>query len=58
MKGYKNLFGKYKRFKHEQIGYNFRLTNIQAAIGYSQLKRIDKIIDAKRNLQDLYIKDI
>lgn len=55
MKGYKNLFfGKYKRFKHEQIGYNFRLTNIQAAIGYSQLKRINKIIDAKRNLGFIY----
>ena len=32
MQGYKNLFfGKKNRFKHENIGYNFRLTNIQAA---------------------------
>ena len=29
-------------FKHNEIGYNYRLNNIQAALGLSQLKRINK----------------
>ncbi len=59
MSGYKNLFfGDKDRFKHENIGFNYRLTNIQAAIGYSQLKRIDKIIEKKRELGFYYIQEL
>ena len=38
-------------FIHPEIGYNFRLTDIQSALGLSQLKKLDKIIKAK---QDIY----
>ena len=37
-----------RRFYHENLGYNFRLTNLQAAIGLAQLERIDEIIARKR----------
>lgn len=37
-----------RRFYHTKLGYNFRLTNIQAAIGLAQLERIDEIIARKR----------
>ena len=35
-------FGK-KRFDHDDIGWNYRMTNLQAAIGCGQLKNINKI---------------
>ncbi len=33
-----------KRFIHNELGYNYRMTNIQAAIGCAQLEQIDKLI--------------
>jgi perosamine synthetase len=41
-------FQKKQRFLHDELGYNFRLTNSQAAMGVSQIERIDKIVDRKR----------
>jgi perosamine synthetase len=61
-RGYKNLFfGKTDRFKHKDLGSNYRLTNIQAAIGYSQTKRINSIVEKKRKIGFWYLhylKDI
>jgi perosamine synthetase len=37
-----------RRFYHEQLGFNFRLTNMQAALGVAQLGRIDEIVKRKR----------
>lgn len=37
-----------RRFYHEELGFNFRLTNIQAAIGLAQLERMDQIIAQKK----------
>ena len=37
-----------KRYWHKEIGYNFRMTNMQAAIGCAQIEKIDKFIDIKR----------
>jgi len=34
--------GQHKRYHHHQLGYNFRLTNIHAAIGIQQLKKLDR----------------
>jgi len=50
-----------KRYWHPEIGFNFRMTNIQAAIGLAQLERADKIIAAKRKNAKLYaelLKDV
>lgn len=47
-------FAKEKRFLHRHIGFNYRMTNIQAAIGVAQLARIDEFINKKRQLASLY----
>ncbi len=39
-----------KQFWAETIGYKYRISNIQAAIGYAQMKRIGELIKKKRNI--------
>lgn len=41
-------------YVHHQIGYNYRLTNLQAALGCAQLEEIDRHIQAKRNIAAIY----
>lgn len=41
-------FQAHRRFYHEEFGFNFRLTNLQAALGLAQVERIDEIIARKR----------
>ena len=43
-----------KKFWHDQIGYNYRLTNLQAAIGLGQLENIEKILNRKKEIFELY----
>lgn len=47
-------FQKDKRFFHTDLGYNFRLTNLQASIGLAQLERIDKLVEKKRQIGQNY----
>jgi len=42
------------RFFHQEIGYNYRLTNLQAALGLAQLERIESFIKARRRNAGLY----
>jgi perosamine synthetase len=42
------------RFYHTELGHNFRLTNLQAAIGLGQLERMDEIIAKKRWMGQAY----
>ena len=44
---------KKKRYKHLDLGFNYRLTNLQAAVGVSQIKNLKKILK-KRNLQRIF----
>lgn len=37
-----------KRYWHNEVGFNYRLTNIQAAIGLAQMERIDTFVNQKR----------
>lgn len=39
---------------HEEIGYNYRLTNIQAAMGVAQMEKLDEYIAAKRRIASGY----
>ena len=39
---------------HNEIGYNYRLTNLQAAVGCAQLEKLDDYVEAKRNIADTY----
>lgn len=45
---------KQKRYWHTEIGYNYRMTNVQAAIGVAQLEKFDSILDAKMSLENHY----
>jgi dTDP-4-amino-4,6-dideoxygalactose transaminase len=44
-------------YDHDEIGYNYRLTNIQAAMGVAQMERLDEFIAIKRKNAFLY-KDL
>lgn len=43
-----------QRFVHEELGYNFRMTNLQAALGLAQLERLDQFIEKKRQVGRQY----
>lgn len=47
-------FGVRNKFMHATVGYNYRMTNLQAAIGCAQLERIDAILERKRRIAALY----
>ena len=45
-----------RKYWHKVIGYNFRITNIQSAIGVAQMERLDTIIESKININKYYKK--
>ena len=47
-------FRRDQRFLHTELGYNFRMTNLQAAIGLAQVERIDDHVTRKRRMAELY----
>jgi perosamine synthetase len=53
-----HAMSKEKRYWHEVIGFNYRLTNLQAAVGVAQLEKIDKIIEIKRRNAELYSEEL
>ena len=55
IKELRNLnFGKINRYNHTDLSWNYRFTNIQAALGLSQLKRIRNIVKRKREIGKFY----
>ena len=54
-RAYRNLcFGGDRRFLHETLGENYRMTNMQAALGVAQLDRVDAIVKRKRAMAAAY----
>jgi perosamine synthetase len=52
---YRNLcFIPPRRFIHEALGWNFRMTNLQAALGVAQLERLDEFVVKKRVIGNWY----
>ena len=49
---------KYREYWHDVIGYNYRMTNLCAAIGLAQLEQADTFIAKKRQLADWYRDDL
>lgn len=43
-----------KKYWHSHIGFNYRMTNLQAALGVAQMERIDHVIERKRRNARLY----
>ena len=48
-------FQPHKRFIHEELGWNYRMTNIQAAIGLAQVERLDFHVKRKREIGNKYL---
>ena len=58
-KSLRNLcFQSQRRFFHEELGLNARMTNLQAAIGVAQLENLQNAIKIKRNIGELYQKGL
>ena len=55
---YRNLCHSKERFVHESLGYNFRMSNIQAAVALAQLEQIDKFTEIKQKNRDLYLENL
>lgn len=47
-----------ERYFHPEIGYNYRLTNLQAALGLAQLERVDEFIRRRRDVMRWYREDL
>jgi perosamine synthetase len=45
---------KSKRYWHEEVGFNYRMTNLQASIGLAQVERIDQILERRRSIETMY----
>ena len=46
------------RFFHDEIGYNYRMTNLQAALGVAQMENLEKFIEVKQRNYDFYVENI
>jgi len=49
---------KQRRYYHPVIGFNYRMTNMQAALGVAQMERIEQLIERKRQLASWYNKHL
>jgi perosamine synthetase len=45
-----------QRFVHDELGWNFRMTNLQAALGVAQLEQLDKFVRIKRRMGAHYTR--
>jgi perosamine synthetase len=55
LRSLKNLaFGDTARYTHTDLGYNYRMPNVLAAIGLAQMGRVNELIEKKRKIADWY----
>ncbi|MEM2614578.1 MAG: DegT/DnrJ/EryC1/StrS family aminotransferase [Nitrososphaerota archaeon] len=47
-----------RKYWHEVVGFNYRMTNIQAAVGVAQLKKLDLLIERKREIARWYFEEL
>ena len=58
-RGFKNLcYGKENKFMHEDIGFNYRLPNVSAAMGLGQFNQISEIFKQKERIDSRYRKNL
>ena len=51
-------FNNKRRFLHYDLGWNYRFTNLQSAIGLAQLQKLNRFIVKKRNIGKIYNKEL
>ena len=44
-------------YDHDHVGFNYRMTNLQAAVGCAQLEKLEELVEAKRKIQKNYNKE-
>lgn len=55
MRKYANMyFDKERKMLHPKVGHNFRMTNLQAAVGIAQVERIDEILTKRKQIEKWY----
>ncbi|MBF0623618.1 MAG: aminotransferase class I/II-fold pyridoxal phosphate-dependent enzyme [Magnetococcales bacterium] len=42
-------------YDHDRVGFNYRMTNLQAAVGCAQMERLDRLVAAKRRIRERYV---
>lgn len=47
-----------RRYWHDEVGFNYRITNMQAAVGVAQMTRIDEVIRRKRAIAEQYADEL
>lgn len=47
-----------KKYHHVDLGYNYRMTNMQAAIGFAQMENIEKILNIRKKQMDYYYSNL
>jgi len=58
-RSYRNLcFIQGRRFFHEDLGNNYRMSNLQAAVGVAQLERLNEFVETKRRLGARYVEGL
>ena len=53
-----HAMSKDKRYWHTEVGFNYRMTNLQAALGVAQLERIDELLAKKNEIFDWYKEEL
>ena len=53
-----SYYNKSLPYTYEMIGFNFKISNLLAAIGYGQLKRSEEIIKKKKQLLKIYLGNL
>jgi len=51
-------FNEKRRFVHYELGWNYRFTNLQAAVGLAQLEKLNRFILKKRKIGKIYNKEL
>ena len=47
-----------RRYWHDEVGFNYRMTNLQAAVGVAQMERIDSLVARKRAIAARYLAQL
>ena len=51
-------FNNKRRFLHYELGWNYRFTNLQSAVGLAQLEKLNKFVNKKRLIGNIYNKHL